>query len=91
MRNRYKHSWTNINPEKLIKVSMWIGYLYSITCLKYIALIINILGGKEILLLFCDTKTLNLSNERWKIDYLEQYLPRKKPKALYEKDVHTIQ
>ena len=40
---------------------------------------------------FFFTETLNLSNEKWKLTYLNQYSPRNKNKRLCDKDVHPIQ
>ena len=40
---------------------------------------------------FVITKMLNLSNEKWKLVYLDQYEPTKIPKALWDNDIHTLQ
>ena len=37
------------------------------------------------------TRTLNLSNDKWKIVYLDQYLPIKIPKSLWDNNIHTLQ
>ena len=39
---------------------------------------------------FVITKTLNLSNMKYKLTYLNQYL-QKKTKALCDQDIHTLQ
>ena len=40
---------------------------------------------------FVSTKTLSWSNEKWKLVYLNQYLPRKTPQALQEQDINPLQ
>ena len=40
---------------------------------------------------FVITKTLNLSHEKCKLVYLDQYSPIKTSQALWYKDIHTLQ
>ena len=52
---------------------------------------IHIYGARAILYNFVITKTINMSNNKWKLVYLDQYSPWKKQKTLSENDIHNIQ
>ena len=46
-------------------------------------------GYRAILILFVITMTQNLSNEKYKLVYLDKHSPIKNLKDVFEKDIHT--
>ena len=57
----------------------------SSTIQKKNVLILNISGARAIFYYFVFTKTLNMSNQKWKLVYLEKYPPIARPRVTQEK------
>ena len=53
-------------------------------------IILHIYEPKAIFLLFFDYKTLSMSNEKYKILYLDQYLPRNVYKGIYVTRIYIV-
>ena len=53
--------------------------------------ILRISGARAIFLLICNSKTLIMSNENWKLAQFGRYSPIKISKALWENDIHSLE